>query len=385
MTTPLPPSLRDALREPFSEGDVARLWPHIERRRARASTRVASLWITAAAAVAVAALVIGPSRASKPPVGPLRMASGAAVPTLDAPAAWRAVDLSDHSRITLAEGARVEPVRNDERAFDTRLPLGRVRFDVRPRGPRAWSVDCGLATVRVVGTSFVLDRSPDRLHVEVMHGLVRVEGARVPDGRQTLGAGQSIDVFAAPPPAPAQTVAAVTAAPVPAPAPVVATTAQARRAPLSDAWRALAAQRDYQGAYASLGPGGAQSRASGATADDLLALGEVAHRSRHYAEAAGLYERFVASHGDHSQAAMVAFTLGRLQLDQLASPADAARSFDRAQRLGVARYLREDLAARLVEARARAGDAAGARAASEAYLREFPEGRRAADVRRWAE
>ena len=379
------PSLRDALREPFSEGDVARLWPEVERRRARASTRAASLWVTAVAAVAVAALVWGPSRSTRPLVGPLRLASGEAVLTLDAPAAWRAVDLSDHSRITLSEGARVEPVRNDARSFETRLAVGRVRFDVRPRGPRAWAIDCGLATVRVVGTSFVLERSPERLHVEVVHGLVRVEGARVPNGLQTLGAGQSIDVFAAPPPSRAVPVAAVIETPANTPTAVPAQPSRPRRAVVSDAWRALAAQRDYQGAYDSLGPGGTQSLARDATADDLLALGEVAHRSRHYAEAAGLYDRFVASHADHPQAAMVAFTLGRLQLDQLASPSDAARSFDRAQHLGVARYLREDLAARLVEARARAGDSVGARAAAEEYLREFPQGRRAADVRRWAE
>ncbi len=80
---------------------------------------------------------------------------------------------------------------------------------------------------------------------------------------------------------------------------------------------------------------------------------------------------------------MVAFTLGRLQLDQLGAPREAARWFERAQSLGVARYLQEDLSARLVEAHARAGNTDGARDAAEEYLRQFPEGRRAEDVRRW--
>lgn len=383
MSEPLPTPLREALREPFSDGDLARLWPSIERRRARASTRTAALWITAAAVAGSVAFALGRPRAAPPP-GPLRLASGAAVATLDAPAATRVVALSDRSRITLSEGARVEPVRNDASAFDTSLPRGRVRFDVQPHGPRRWSIDCGLATVRVVGTSFVLERSPARLHVEVFHGLVRVEGPRVPDGARLLSAGQSIDVLAAPvesAPAPVTPVVAPGAARVS----VAAPSPRAARAAASDAWRALAAQREFQRAYEALGPGGAEARARDATADDLLALGEVAHRSRHYAEAAELYARFITAHGDHAQAGMVAFTLGRLQLDQLASPADAARSLDRAQRLGVARYLQEDLAARLVEARARSGDAVGARAAAEAYLRAFPDGRRAADVRRWAE
>ncbi len=384
MSDPLPTHLREALREPFSDGDLARLWPSIERRRSRASTRSAALWIASAAVAGSALFALTHPRAASAP-GPLRLASGAAVVTLDAAAGTRLVDLSDRSRLTLSEGAVVEPLRNDARVFDTSLPRGRVRFDVQPHGPRRWSIDCGLATVRVVGTSFALERSPERLHIEVFHGLVRVEGRRVPDGVRLLSAGQSIDVLAAT----TTPVAARVTPPVEAPAaarpPVVTPPPRAARAAVSDAWRALAAQREFQRAYEALGPGGAEARARGATADDLLALGEVAHRSRHYAEAAELYARFITAHGDHAQAGMVAFTLGRLQLDQLASPSDAARSLDRAQRLGVARYLQEDLAARLVEARARSGDAAGARAAADAYLRVFPDGRRAADVRRWAE
>ena len=43
--------------------------------------------------------------------------------------------------------------------------------------------------------------------------------------------------------------------------------------------------------------------------------------------------------------------------------------------MGIARGLREDVRARLVEALVRAGDRDAARAAADAYLREFPEGR----------
>lgn len=379
MTSTLPAPLRDALREPFTDGDLAPLWPRVEARRVRRS--VARLGgLAGLAATAALAMVVARQLPVRAPAGPLRLVNGAAVPVLDGDRAERSVALDDRSRLTLSAGAHLEPRRNDARTFDTALGRGRVRFDVQPRGPRSWSIDCGLATVRVVGTSFALDRSPDRLHVEVFHGLVRVEGERVPGRARLLAAGESLDVTAADaPPVDAP------AAPVTVAAPPRLAALRPPRSPRPEAWRALAAERDFDGAYDALGPGGAESRARTATADDLLALGEVAHRSRHYAEAAGLYQRFVGEHGDHPEAAMVAFTLGRLQLDQLGAPGEAARTFDRARRGAVPRYLLEDVLARLVEAHARSGNAAGARAAAGEYERMFPGGRRAADVRRWSE
>lgn len=377
MTT-LPAPLRESLREPFTDGDLAPLWPRVERRRDRRRAARAYGPVAVAAAAALA-LLAARSHRPAPTVGPLHLSNGAAVPVLDGDRAERAVALDDRSRLTLSAGAHLEPRRNDARAFDTALARGRVRFDVQPRGPRAWSIDCGLAVVRVVGTSFALERSPERLRVEVFHGLVRVEGERVPGRARLLAAGESLDVTAADAPPVVAPAAAVT--PAASPAPV----APRAPRPRPEAWRALAARRDFGAAYDALGPGGAESRARTASADDLLALGEVAHRSHHYAEAAGLYERFVGEHAEHPEAAMVGFTLGRLQLDQLGAPRDAARTLDRARRGAVPRYLLEDVLARLVEARARSGDAAGARAAAAEYARAFPGGRRAVDVRRWSE
>jgi transmembrane sensor len=375
MNAPLSHPLRDALREPFTDADLAPLWPAIEQRRhrARSSARV-TLGLTFAAAVATLALVVTRSNAPPAPrVGPLRLDTGA--PFLMAEG--RAVTFDDRSHITLSTGGRVEARTNDAHVFDTVLTRGRARFDVTPRGPRRWSIDCGLATVYVVGTSFVLDRSPERVHVEVLHGVVRVEGENVPGRAKVLRDGESLDVRAT-----VETPAVST--PV-TPEPVAqAVTPPTARVVTPERWRSLAAERQYVSAWDALGPGGALSRARTATADELLVLGEVAHRSRHYAEAAELYGRFVTAHASNSHASMVAFTLGRLQIDQLGDAREAARSFETALRLGVPHDLQEDVYARRVEAHARAGDVAAAREAAEDYLQNFPEGRRAADVRRWA-
>lgn len=374
MTSSAP--LREALRDPFSEGDLARLWPAIEARRARGRRLFAgaSVLVMAGAAAATAFALAVPPRASASRLGPLHLATGAAVRPLDGAAGAPVVTFDDRSRLELSAEARVEPSRNDDRVFEATLVRGRARFDVTPRGPRRWTIDCGLARVTVLGTSFVLDRAPERLRVEVVHGLVRVEGERVEGRVRVLSDGESIDVVTAPPPAPIAVVA-----------PVAPPAARARVLPAPrEAWRDLAAQRDFDRAYDALGPGGTSARAATATADDLLALGEVAHRSHHYAEAASLYARFVAAHRTHPQAAVVGFTLGRIQLDQLGASRQAAATFADALALGVPRYLQEDVHARRVEALSRAGDRDGARAAAEAYLQLFPDGRRAADVRRWA-
>jgi hypothetical protein len=75
--------------------------------------------------------------------------------------------------------------------------------------------------------------------------------------------------------------------------------------------------------------------------------------------------------------------LGRIELDTLSHPDRAAKAFARAIDLGLPAGLVEDGYARLVEARSRAGDRAGARAAFDTYTRAFPRGAHAATMRRW--
>ena len=57
--------------------------------------------------------------------------------------------------------------------------------------------------------------------------------------------------------------------------------------------------------------------------------------------------------------------------------------FERAIALGLPGGLAEDAYARLVEARSRAGDGAGARAAASEYAQKYPNGSRASTIQRW--
>jgi transmembrane sensor len=118
------------------------------------------------------------------------------------------------------------------------------------------------------------------------------------------------------------------------------------------------------------------------SAADLLELADVARLSGHPAEAVSPLERVLREHAGDPAAPLAAFALGRLQLDALGRPDRAAEALERALALGVARSLEDDVRARLVEALARSGRRDAMRAAATEYLRRFPDGRRAAAVRR---
>jgi len=92
----------------------------------------------------------------------------------------------------------------------------------------------------------------------------------------------------------------------------------------------------------------------------------------------------VSEHASDPRTPLAAFTLGRLQLDALGHPAQAASAFTQAIALGLPQSLQEDAYARLVQAQSRAGNAAGARAAAQQYEQRFPSGKRLDEVRRWA-
>jgi len=79
-------------------------------------------------------------------------------------------------------------------------------------------------------------------------------------------------------------------------------------------------------------------------------------------------------HPEDSQAALGAYTIGVLQLEQLARPRSAARHFAQALELGIATGLRESCYLRWAEALRQAGDSDALRGIAREYLRSFPLG-----------
>jgi transmembrane sensor len=156
-----------------------------------------------------------------------------------------------------------------------------------------------------------------------------------------------------------------------------AVAATPRRDSADDAgvWRELARGGHHREAFAALGAQGLLRETKRLGVGDLLVLADVARLSGHAAEAVAPLERILRDFPGDPQAPLAALALGRLELDTLDRPAKAASALNRALSLGVPRSLREDVRTRLVEAYARAGNRAAARASAAAYLREYPDGR----------
>ena len=369
--------LKQGLREPADEATLSRIWQGIDARfpRPRWRRRIELVAAPLAlAAVAAAVLIL------RHDAGPLRLASGATIAAVDAPAAGARMSFSDGSYIALGAGARLEPLESSGSTFIAIVARGTATFDVRPGGPRRWQIECGLATVEVVGTHFEVERSPGRLRVAVSRGQVLVRGERVPDRVRRLAAGESLEVTdataVAPPPAPPAP--AVTDEAQAPDSDVAGATPEPDRTPAlsaSGAWRELARRGQHREAFAALGTQGLRREARRLGVADLFALADVARLSGHPADAAAPLDRIVTSFASDAQAPLAAFALGRLELDSLGRPARAVVALNKALALGAPQSLREDVRARLVEAYVRAGDQAAARSAADAYRREFPDGR----------
>ncbi len=350
MSDELPPRIGDVLVDTADEARIDRLWQGIERGRARPRVR----WVAPAAGLAAAAALAlflwrGQTSTGAVP-GPLLRSDGSAIAELSA-----VTELSDGSRIELSDGARLELLRNDAHAVDWLLHGGRARFHVEPGGPRSWTIEAGLVTVDVVGTGFSVERDEGAVTVAVERGVVLVRGPQVPDRAVRLTATESITVRA----------------PVEASAPAVVD---------EPAEPAANLVREVAPVEAVEAPSGRDGTAPAPNAEVLMARADEARAAGRSERAAVLLGRAMALRGDPA-AGLAAFTLGRLELEQLDRPGRAAVAFAGALRRSLPPRLREDASARLVEAYRRSGDAAAARRAARSYLSAYPEGRHVERVR----
>jgi transmembrane sensor len=373
--------LHQSLRGSIDEQAIARIWRGISehRHRARISLRTVALPAALGAALALALLVIlqlvSPSRPSPAPIAPvaeLSLVDRSRLRTADVVDGAAAVTwaLSDGSELRFEPGTRWEPLVASPAQLVSSLRRGWTTFDVKPNGTRRWIIEAGPVTVEVIGTRFSIQRDERKVSVRVERGAVLVRGELVPDKVQRLSAGQSLEVVlkADPepkPPARAQAIEKGSAAP---------------------GWLGHAEQGKFRDAYAELGGAGLRQEAQRTDSlERLLMLADVARLSGHPAEAVAPLYRIVQHHAGRPEAALAAVTLGRLLLDQLGNPGEAARVLERALALGVPLGLREDVYARLVEAHVRAGNRAAAGAVSKRYDREFSNGRRRNEISRWLE
>jgi transmembrane sensor len=314
-------------------------------------------------------------------------------PAAGAPAA---LVLADGSRVVPTDGGSVvEPVAVSPLEVTLRLRRGGAHFEVARDAHRVFRVEAGGVAVQVLGTVFDVQVRADGARVGVAEGRVRVffgghaadlgageardfraDGAGAAPGTLVVsgggataeGAGATAEGAGAPPGANARQLAEGRS-------PGGAARATPRRT-----WQSLAHEGDYDAAYELLSR--APRRAS-ETVDELLMAADVARLSHHPQDAVAPLARLLERHGRDPRAPLAAFTLGRVLLEELGRPRDAAPVFARAERLDPAGPLAEDALSRQVEALSRAGDTEAARTRAEEYLRRYPQGRWARAVHRF--
>jgi transmembrane sensor len=386
----------------LDEAELAQVWRRVRdvqaTRRAVPRRRLYQGIAVCALAVAAVAVVVAWPRSRVAPgalAGEVALAPGAQL------AEPRTIALADGSHLELATAARLEVLANEGDKFVTAVRRGRVRFDVRPGGPRRWVVETDLATVEVVGTAFSVDRGAGALAVEVERGVVLVRGERVPGRIVRLTAGQHVEVAAAiatapPPPAPVldrvpPVAPAIDRVPPPAPAvdrappPAPAVDRAPPTAPAIDRTpTAPAIDRTPEIAPPPVAPPPVAPPPVApppvAPPVDIIARADALVAAGQHARAADALEAYLADARGDATAGLAAFLLGRLAQDQLAQPQRAAEAFARVRAIGSPRAIQEEALVRQARALARAGRAADARAAARGYLDQYPGGARAAEM-----
>jgi len=304
-------------------------WAVLSRLDGRRRGRTPALAVACAAAVVLA--IVGWRQLGAPPRGQI-----ASQPR---PASESSLQVGLQVGLqVLADGSRVVPdgpATVIEKAIESdadvlyELKAGGAHFEVARRPSRTFRVHAGQVTLQVIGTRFLVRRLDDRSRVSVSEGRVLVSWW---GGSRELGAGEE-GTFP------------------PEPVPATASAAARRRA-------------------AEPGPDVLFAHADRARKDGKPELA-IAHLRT-------VIDRFP---GDpHAQAA--AFTIGRLLLESLHQPRQAAASFEQARVLAKGAPLAEDALAREVDAWAAAGEPTLARARAELYGKLYPNGSRLAAVLR---
>lgn len=339
-----------------------------QRKLIRAS--VVGVGLAAAAVLVVAFQSGGPASA-------VAVRDAQRLPTLDA------IVMGDGSEVRpIRQQTTVEPIVVDASRVEMELQSGAATFQVTRNEGRQFVVRAGNVRVTVLGTQFVVDRRTDGVVVRVISGHVKVTwpggGQDLRDGQQRMvenrlsdspANGEVESEFAKEP----------SAAKVPEIRPVVVPAVPAVSSQ-GVSWRALAAGGEHKKAYSLIE--GEPGLVDG-TPGDLMLAADVARLAGRSDRSVEYLKRVADQHPADSRAPLAAFTVGRIFLDQLGRPAQAAEAFAQAQRLAPSGALAQDALAREVEARSKAGQADLARARAQQYVAQFPGGSRMQSVRKF--
>ena len=409
------PSLREAR---------ARLLSGAPARRSRWLPSPALVFAASAALTALALLVPGVvgSRLS-----PLSFQEGSHPGAVDAwlaapTAAPLPLRFSDGSALDLGPGARARVASVSPEGARVVIEHGRADVAVVHRRDTRWALSAGPFEVRVTGTRFAVewDAAHEVFRLAMAEGSVVVTGACLP-GPTTFRGGDALSLAcparpastssasarvsgavppsgvsapvvapsasaAEPPPSAPVLAPSLPSPPVPGPAPTTASVAPAvPPGPVGSAaidWKEAALARRHRDALAAAEASGFESVCAGASAGDLALLADAARFAGSTGRARQALTTLRSRFAGDGRAATAAFTLGRMAFDQQGAYGEAAGWFATYLAEQPGGSLAQEALGRLIEARQRAGDGAGARAAAQQYLARFPGGAHDALARR---
>ena len=272
-------------------------------------------------------------------------------------------ELRDGSRILIeTPDTKITKQRESDEEVSFELAAGAARFDVAHRPERTFRVRAGLVDVLVVGTRFRVERRGERASVAVERGRVLVSWA---GDSKALAAGEQ-GVF--PPLEPSASSARATASPA-----SVALAASASAAAPPPATLSASAAPLASGDHASRAP----------SAEELFETADHARAAGHAQEAVRALKELTQRFPHDGRSPLAAFTRGRLLLENLGQPGEAARAFAQARALaGGSSALSEDALAREAGAWRAAGNSAEAARCAELYQTLYPRGAHRKEVLR---
>jgi transmembrane sensor len=307
------------------------------------------------------------------------------------------VRLADGSSALVASaGGELNVLRNESAQLELQVQSGVAHFEVVPMlaSQRKFVVHAAGVSVLVVGTVFDVEHNAGRVRVAVSEGKVRVQ---TPNGMQFVGAGESYwfdrESDYAPQPAAAEPEALQPAAADGFGDRSARNTAtrehslKGRRSAVKEdkpagpapklSWRSLCQSGDYDAAYRLL--------ESGIVVDDdaaaLMDAADAARLSGHPEVSVGYLRRVLRDHRPSPVAPLAGFTLGRVLLERLGQPSEAAEAFALARNIAPHGSLAQDALAREVEAWSKAGNSHEAYQRAQLYVQQYPSGRRLRAVR----
>jgi transmembrane sensor len=290
------------------------------------------------------------------------------------------VSFSEGSTLSVLHGGRIRVL--SVKPGDVRVLVedGVVDASIAHREPgkTRWQFEAGAYHVTVTGTRFRLafHAGDQSLRVSTAEGRVVVAGGCL-EAAKTVSAGESLESSCPPREAPPPEDVSARQEPL---APTMDLAPPSRTIP-AERWRALLAAGRLREGLRAAERANFDQVCRTASAKELLALADA---GRFF----GPYRRAIASLGalrrrfpGSADAGTAAFTLGRIIFENEHAYAQAATWFETYLREQPTGPLMGDAFGRLMEARLRSGDDAGARANAAQYLRRFPGGPYSSEAR----